>query len=198
MQAYEYSTDNDRTGSQALEYFESSTEHVFAELQRIDMLVQAAVARMHAIYSSNDQFHGLYISADDVDRYRSLPLGVPNWIAAENSEFSQETQREITRLATESKNQGIELRLVRLQEIFNLSDQDVDILLICLLSEVDTRYEKIYAYLHDDMSKKQMSVGLLTNLLAEGLAHGMKFRKSLNALSPLVLNMLVEINIKAQ
>lgn len=181
-------------------HFKTSIEHIFAELQRIDFLVQMTVTKAHLVYNSGDQFHGLYISADDIDRYRTLPLGVPNWITSENSEAvdhcenMQERKQEIDKSAKESKRQSIELRLMRLKEAFNLSDQDVDVLLISLLSEVDTRYEKIYAYLHDDMSKKQMSVGLLLSLLSEGLAPSMRLRERLNARSPLILNMLVEIN----
>lgn len=194
MPGYKYSTCDDQIESQSPEHFKISIEHIFAELQRIDALVQTTVTKANLIYNSNDQFHGLYISANDIDRYRTLPLGVPNWIANEDSENLQERKKEIDRLAIESKNLGIELRLVHLQEVFDLTDLDIDILLVSLLSEVDTRYEKIYAYLHDDMSKKQLSVGLLLSLLSQGLASGIRFRDRLNPLSPLVLNMLVEIN----
>ena len=191
---------DDQIDMQSSGYFKTSIEHIFAELQRVDFLVQITVTKAHLIYNSDDQFQGLYISENDIDRYRSLPLGAPNWITSKNSDVvdycgnMQERKQEIDKLAKESKRQSIELRLMRLKEVFNLSNQDIDILFISLLSEVDTRYEKIFAYLHDDMSKKQMSVGLLLNLMSEGLESGLRCRERLNASSPLLFNMLVEIN----
>ena len=200
MNIHKYSMCDDQIDMQSSGYFKTSIEHIFAELQRVDFLVQITVTKAHLIYNSDDQFQGLYISENDIDRYRSLPLGAPNWITSKNSDVvdycgnMQERKQEIDKLAKESKRQSIELRLMRLKEVFNLSNQDIDILFISLLSEVDTRYEKIFAYLHDDMSKKQMSVGLLLNLMSEGLESGMRCRERLNASSPLLFNMLVEIN----
>ena len=200
QQTVKYSKCDDQVESKYSGCFKTSIEHVYAELQRIDVLIQVTINKAHLIYNSNDQFHGLYISVNDIERYRSLPLGVPNWSVYENNEVidhyvsMQEKKQEIDKLANESKKQGIELRLFRLKQVFKLSDQDIDILLVILLSEVDTRYEKIFAYLHDDMSKKQMSVGLLLSLLSNDLASSMELRERLNSPSPLLLNMLVELN----
>ena len=43
--------------------------------------------------------------------------------------------------------------------------KSIDVLLICLASELDLRYERLYAYLQDDVTRKQPSVDLVLNLL---------------------------------
>ena len=57
------------------------------------------------------------------------------------------------------------LRLDRLARLFGLSTLDIDILLICLAPELDNRYERLYAYLQDDVTRKRPSVDLVFNLL---------------------------------
>ena len=42
-------------------YYHDSFEHLQAELERIDQLVQLATTKAHKVFNSNDQFHGLYI-----------------------------------------------------------------------------------------------------------------------------------------
>jgi hypothetical protein len=56
-----------------------------------------------------------------------------------------------------------------LQELFQLSPLDLDVLLICLAPELDLKYEKLYAYLQDDVTKKRPSVDLCLTLLCPSL-----------------------------
>ena len=79
--------------------------------------------------------------------------------------------------AQQSADTNLELRLVKLKELFFLSDFDIDVILICLLVEVDLRYEKIYAYLQDDITKKYPSVDLLLNLLGQSTQDQLKVRR---------------------
>jgi hypothetical protein len=47
-----------------------------------------------------------------------------------------------------------------------LSPFEVDALLICLAPEIDLRYERLFGYLQDDVTKRRPSVDLLLNLLS--------------------------------
>ena len=58
-------------------------------------------------------------------------------------------------------------RLARLADCFHLNAFEVDCLLLCLAPELDPRYERLYAYLQDDVTRKQASVNLILDLLAE-------------------------------
>lgn len=59
-------------------------------------------------------------------------------------------------------------RLTRLAELFQLSETEVDILLVCLALEFDLKYEKIYAYLQNDVTKKNPTVDLVMKILFPG------------------------------
>ena len=56
-------------------------------------------------------------------------------------------------------------QLARLAHAFGLSAFDMDLVLITLAPELDLRYERLYAYLQDDVTRKRPSVDLALNLL---------------------------------
>lgn len=55
-------------------------------------------------------------------------------------------------------------RLARLAGQFNLSAFDCDVLLLALAPELDLRYERIYGYIQDDVTKKRPTVNLALRL----------------------------------
>ena len=61
--------------------------------------------------------------------------------------------------------EGVYLSLPRLSELFGLNPFEERSLVICLAPEIDRSYEKLYAYLQDDVTRKKPSVDLLMNLL---------------------------------
>ncbi len=52
-----------------------------------------------------------------------------------------------------------------LKQTFGLSEFDLDLILIAVAPEIDLRYERLYAYLQDDVTRKRPSVDLALNLL---------------------------------
>jgi hypothetical protein len=54
-----------------------------------------------------------------------------------------------------------------LASIYGLTARDLDVLLIALAPELDSRYERIYAYLQDDVSRKRPSIELIISLLID-------------------------------
>src|SRR5215831_12951791 len=78
----------------------------------------------------------------------------------------EQLSQRLNRRKEESLRRGVELRLPRLQQLFGLTQFETDALLICLALEVDLRYERLYAYLHDDVTKKRPTVDLILGLLA--------------------------------
>ena len=45
----------------------------------------------------------------------------------------------------------------------------MDLLLVALAPDVDARFERLYGYLHDDVSRRRASVGLALELAGTGL-----------------------------
>jgi AAA+ superfamily predicted ATPase len=56
-------------------------------------------------------------------------------------------------------------RIAWLAQAFGLSVFDVDLILIALAPELDLRYERLYAYLQDDVTRNRPSIDLALNLL---------------------------------
>lgn len=57
--------------------FASSLQHLLAELERIDLLIAAEVARTRRLHAGDEQFRGLYISEAEVDALLKQPAGSP-------------------------------------------------------------------------------------------------------------------------
>jgi len=160
--------------------------HVLRRLELVEARVRAAVARRRTTDpETDDRFRGLYISQTHVDRLladRSAPA-TPDPAAAKARE-------EIEAAADAAENEGADLRLRRLARNFRLDEIDIELLLIAMAPDVDARFERLYGYLQDDVSRRRASVGLGLELC--GLpSSGAYARSRLAAGAPLVDEYLV-------
>jgi ATPase family associated with various cellular activities (AAA) len=105
----------------------------------------------------------------------------------------QDTERRIAGRVAQTQALRLRLPLLALAKRFALSARDLDILFACLAVEIDRRYERIYGYLHDDMSRRQPSPGLVLNLYGGNAAEQLIARGLLNPLAPLRYYRLVEL-----
>jgi hypothetical protein len=155
-------------------------------LELVEARVRAAVARRRTTDpETDDRFRGLYISQTHVDRLladRSLPPA-PDPAAAKAHE-------EIEAAADIAEKEGADMRLRRLARNFHLDEIDIELLLIAMAPDVDARFERLYGYLQDDVSRRRASVGLGLELC--GLpSSGAYARSRLAAGAPLVDEYLV-------
>ena len=67
---------------------------------------------------------------------------------------------------------GADVRLRRLVRSFDLEPLDVELLLVALAPDLDPRFERLYGYLHDDVSRRRASIGLALELVGAGGASG--------------------------
>lgn len=180
--------------------FLNSLQHLLAELERIDLLVQVQVWRGRQTQGSDDEFQGLYISENEVDVLLAEPAGLPRWATASLPVSSTQVQETLQRIAAairsreaQSQELGINLRLTQLSRIFQLSQFELDALLICLAPEIDLRYERLYAYLQDDVTKKRPSVDLVLNLLCNSLEGKLRNRQHFTDGSSLIKHNLLNL-----
>jgi len=162
--------------------------HVLRRLELIEARVRAAVARRRATDpETDDRFRGLYISQVHVDRLlaeKSAPAP-PDAGAAK-------ARDEIEAAADAAERDGADLRLRRLARNFHLDEIDIELLLIAMAPDVDARFERLYGYLQDDVSRRRASVGLGLELC--GLPSSSAFARSrLAAGAPLVDEYLVQV-----
>jgi hypothetical protein len=146
-----------------------SLAYLYRRLARLEARVRAAVERRRAVDPDpEDRFRGLYISDDQVDRLL-LADGHPGAeiraavLAAAAPDTVELAAAELDADAAEAA--GADLRLRRLARQFGLDTLDVDLLLIALAPDLDPRFERLYGYLHDDVSRRRASAGLALELI---------------------------------
>jgi SpoVK/Ycf46/Vps4 family AAA+-type ATPase len=182
-----------------MEHYATSLQHILAELERVDLLIQVQVGGARQMQASDAEFQGLYISEQEVDTLLAQPLGMPRW-ATVPATLPFEVKAKLDRLAGEifrrkekSARKGIRLRLEELARLFRLTPFDIDVLLICMAPELDLRYERLYAYLQDDVTKKRPSVHLVLNLLCPSFEAKLAARERFSSESPLLKHHLFHL-----
>lgn len=159
--------------------------HVLARLAVVEARVRRAVAlRRSTDPNPDDPFRGLYLSDEAV----ALVL-TGNRGPLEPDAVEQDRLATVERAADV---EGSDLRLRRLAAEFGLNDLDVEILLVALAPEVDVRFEQLYGYLNDDVTRRRPSIGLALALCGVP-AGSATARARFGARSPLVGGGLVAV-----
>ncbi len=160
----------------ALNETDLNLQHLQAELERIDILIRREVRRWQlAGQDPSDDFRGLYLSDDQAEGLLARSFG-SSWgqmveLAPEEAQVFATAQAEAAqrarKLAEIVRQQGQVTRLEHLAATFGLDRFELDTLLICIVPSLDLRYERLYGYLQDDVTRKHPSVNLALNLLCE-------------------------------
>jgi SpoVK/Ycf46/Vps4 family AAA+-type ATPase len=150
-------------------------------LLRLDRLIERGLRAAQSIYGPaalEDPFRGLHISPQDVFSMISRPPGAP-LLFRSNGDFDY-------------PRPGVDLaggsRLAWLAKTFGLSPFELDVVLIALGPEVDLRYERLYAYLQDDVTRKRPRLDLALNLLCASTNEKLRRRESFKPDAPLLRN----------
>jgi len=77
--------------------------------------------------------------------------------------------------------------------LFNLNEQEKEIISIVLAPLLDNKYKKIYAYLQDDLNQKEASVYLVALLLSEGETEKTDIYAHFQSQSPLLTFKIIEV-----
>ncbi len=145
------------TGSDEAGPGDPNLQHLFARLALVESRVRQTVAARRAVDPEpDDPFRGLYVSEDAVARL--LADGTPAAVVPDPAE--QQRAAEIEQGADRAEAAGADLRLRRLARGFDLLPLDVDVLLVAIAPDIDPRFERLYGYLNDDVTRRRASVGL--------------------------------------
>jgi Winged helix domain, variant/ATPase family associated with various cellular activities (AAA) len=154
--------------------YTSSLQHLSDELDRADQLVRAQTERWRQLIASTkpDESWGMaYVDDKEVSRYLSTRFHLPGQdasaqaLAAPYHATAQGRAREIA-ARVQATGDDVPLRFDLLVRRFGLDDAERDLLLLCLLPELDARLARLYGYLHDDVRRGSATVGLLDEMLA--------------------------------
>ncbi|ARF75375.1 ATPase [Kitasatospora albolonga] len=158
-------------------------EVLWERLGRVEQRVRHAVVDRRATDPEpDDPYRGQYLTPEAAERvlesrdaFASVPL--PSY-GTEQPPYGTESAPPDSRLA-------------RLAARFGLAELDVELLLIAMAPDIDARFERLYGYLNDDLTRRRPTVGLALELCGLPAASSGRFRFQPSA--PLVAGGLLEI-----
>lgn len=175
------------------DHYETNLQHIAEELTRIDLLIHLQVRRIRQKKEVVDEFQGLYVSDEEINSILDNPP--PANDDDQHIRILQgriaEIEAEIDEKKAESLRRGIPLSLPLLEYIAGLTPFEMDTILICMAPELDTKYERLYAYLQNDATKKQPSVDLIVSLLCNSSEDKIYARQYFYADMPLFKNQMI-------
>ncbi|MFF0739596.1 ATP-binding protein [Streptomyces sp. NPDC004111] len=149
-----------------------------AVLRRLDTLLAAALVRAEEAYgaeAAGDRFRGLHIDAAEVVRLIRRAPGEPLLSAGgpAGEPFADGTRPAV------------------LRDRYGLSAFDLDVLVVALAPELDLRYERLYGYLQDEVTKRRPTVDLALHLLCATAEERLVRREHFQGDAPLVRGRLL-------
>lgn len=154
--------------------YASIQEHLLDELRWLNRIIAARVVRLRRtdFFNSVGSFRDFFIADGEIDQLLASDVFGDRPDLEKSSLFMEKALAEkadslraaIDRRLNEQKS--IVPPLISLREAFRLSAIEQNVLLICLAPHIDGRYEKLYAYLQDDIMKRAPGCDLLLTLLA--------------------------------
>jgi hypothetical protein len=165
----------------------ASLEHLLGEFGRIHEMIRARFEAASVRADEDQVFAGLCISVAEIDAFLAMR---PDEIAAVTTDSTRPsvTQRvaaTVSRDERTHRRNGAASRLEHLVRSFELDALDVDLLLIALLPEIDSRYERVYGYLQNDLTRRHSSIGLAAELLGGSFGRRIEVRAHLGDGAPL-------------
>jgi len=192
------------TATSKLTYYKDAHAHLLDELRWLNRLLSAHVLRLQSVnfYEGVKDFHEFFIAEEEVDAMLSAGVFENNG-KVENEEKAklitkllkqeQSLRKEINQRVQDTITQNIFLPLEQLKNCFHLSEFEIKVLVICLAPQIDPRYEKLYAYLQNDITKKFPGVDFILGLLYQNVEKRLQRLLSFHSSAPLRYFRLIEI-----
>lgn len=151
-------------------------------LVRLDTRIASALAAFDALHGGpiTDRFRGLVVTSDQCAELLRRGHG---------SEVASPVVEQATCLWPPAEG----TKALQLSNTFGLTQFDLDALLIAIASEFDLRYERLFAYLQDDVTRKRPTVDLLLTLLCSDNEARFAARGRLANGAPLLSHSLVRL-----
>lgn len=186
------------------DHYASNLQYLQDELRRIELLIHLALLKRQGRQTASplDQFKGLVLLEEEIlqlvagpaDGYGDESSSTANNSKAQMlSETLDHLESRIAQRRAASLLDGTGIFLARCSQLFGLTRFDEQCLLVCLAPEIDRKFEKLYAYLQDDVTRKKPSVDLLLSLLCETAEEKIEARSAFEPQSRLLKHRLVQV-----
>lgn len=155
----------------------TAVEELWERLVHVEQRVRNAVAaRRAADPQADDPYRGQYLTPEGAERLlaaRDAFGPVPAYASRPTPDSPPGS------------------RIGRLAADFGLTPLDVDLLLVATAPDIDARFERLYGYLNDDLTRRRPTIGLALELCGLPAASSGRFRFSASA--PLVAGGLLTV-----
>jgi SpoVK/Ycf46/Vps4 family AAA+-type ATPase len=162
--------------------YENNSEHLSAEFALLDLLLRREVLCSRLSPPAEPQFFkGVYLSGAEVEQLLGECAGPDAGSPAgahleELSAVAAALRLEIDARSQATLESGVFLALPHLARLFGLTPLEAGAVAACLALEADLKYEKLYAFLQDDLTRKGPSLDLLLRLLASAPGERLRAR----------------------
>jgi AAA+ superfamily predicted ATPase len=169
------------TGTTQAYIADDNWNYLREELRRLDARLELEISKRRNPELANPlgQFQGLVISDEEVADLLASPPGEPP--SAPEAQLS------------ETRSSSGHVFLPRLVRLFGLSHFEEWCVLLCLAPELDRKYERLYAYLQDDLSQKKPRVDLALKLAGASGPERLAARSAFEPAAPLVKHRLLQV-----
>jgi SpoVK/Ycf46/Vps4 family AAA+-type ATPase len=155
--------------------YAASGAHLRDELARVDLLIRAQVVQWRmtiGVHKPEDLWGMVHVTEAEIVHYLAADVAPPDLIPKQVLEaiapflVAEQDLAERIGDAVDRTPHDVDLRVRRLARTFGLNDPvERDLVLLCLLADLDVRYRRIYGYLQDDASRAHPSVEILSQIV---------------------------------
>jgi AAA+ superfamily predicted ATPase len=151
-------------------------------LRRLDAAIEPLIRAAQAAGGiAAASLRGMYVSAEEAARLLARAPGAPV--------FDGGLRNKAVLAGPAAATAPFDL----LQQFFALSDFDLDAVVIALAPELDLRYERLYGFLQDDVTRRGPTVDLVLNLRTSSAQEKMAGLARFAPDAPLVRNAVVQL-----
>jgi hypothetical protein len=183
--------------------FSSGMEHLLAELDWLRLLLHRHVLRLKAAnILSSDPFRGLYLADDQVDavlhsfaKSAQAPEARANAIPeiSELTAQARDARADLDARIRASTAAGVTPPLPRLAALFHLSPLETKAIIAAAAVEFDLRFESLYSWARNDVTRRRPSVDLILKLLCASHDEELRARAAFRENAPLFAHRIFRI-----
>ena len=196
-------SDNQCTDESAVAYA-ADWEYLADELRALDLFLRLHLLRTQPEKPPTvlEQFRGLVLLDEEIASLLADPETLYTPAAPSNYDHQKqqdlaETLRQLAghmqQRRAASAGEAVALSLPLLAHLFHLTRFEEQCLVMCLAPELDRKYEKLYGYLQDDVTRKKPSADLVLNLLCQTMPERLAARAVFDPRAPLLKYRLVQL-----
>ncbi len=194
---------NELAKAKMAETYKSNWEYITDELKFLDLLISLKVTlhQNHYLGKNLESFKGLALSDEEInDLLENANSFDDENLLNHNKKSIQKLLDTLNKLREEiderrnlSLQQQIYLSLPQLSRIFHLARFEEQCIILCLAPEINSKYNKLYAYLQDDLTLKKPCIDLALSLFCKSGEEKLNARISFEQQSPIQKYHLIQV-----